>query len=167
MECTNAEKYTQPSDKPVENTCRITFPSLSANEGYARACAAAFCAQLDPTATELSDVKCAVSEAVTNAIVHGYRDTIGEIVMTLRLLPERTIKIEIRDKGCGIADIEQAKTPLYTTDPQEERSGMGFTVMENFMDSLRILSAPGKGTKITMTKKFAVLTRSALPRPRV
>ena len=111
-------------------------------------------------------MKCAVSEAVTNAIVHGYRDTVGEIVMTMRLLPERTVKIEIRDKGCGIADVEQAKTPLYTSDPAGERSGMGFTVMESFMDSLRILSAPGKGTKITMTKKFAVLTRSSMPRPR-
>lgn len=166
MECAKEEKYTQVVDKPVENTCRLTFPSLSANEGYARACAAAFCAQLDPTATELSDVKCAVSEAVTNAIVHGYRDTVGEIVMTMRLLPERTVKIEIRDKGCGIADIEQAKTPLYTSDPAGERSGMGFTVMESFMDSLRILSTPGKGTKITMTKKFAVLARSSMPRPR-
>lgn len=166
MECAKEEKYTPVVDKPVENTCRLTFPSLSANEGYARACAAAFCAQLDPTATELSDVKCAVSEAVTNAIVHGYRDTVGEIVMTMRLLPERTVKIEIRDKGCGIADVEQAKTPLYTSDPAGERSGMGFTVMESFMDSLRILSAPGKGTKITMTKKFAVLTRSSMPRPR-
>ena len=166
MECAKEEKYTPVVDKPVENTCRLTFPSLSANEGYARACAAAFCAQLDPTATELSDVKCAVSEAVTNAIVHGYRDTVGEIVMTMRLLPERTVKIEIRDKGCGIADVEQAKTPLYTSDPAGERSGMGFTVMESFMDSLRILSAPGKGTKITMTKKFAVLARSSMPRPR-
>lgn len=141
------------------NTCRISFPSLSANEGYARACAAAFCAQLDPTATELSDVKCAVSEAVTNAIVHGYRDTLGEITMTLRCLPDRTIRIEIRDRGCGIADVAAARVPLYTTDPAGERSGMGFTVMESFMDSLRILSSPGKGTKITMTKKFAALPR--------
>lgn len=163
---TEAHAPEQPQDKPIENTCRLTFPSLSANESYARACAAAFCAQLDPTATELSDVKCAVSEAVTNAIVHGYRDTIGEITMTLRCLPERTVKIEIRDKGCGIADIAMAKTPLFTTDPAGERSGMGFTVMENFMDSLRILSSPGKGTKITMTKKFAILSRSQMPRPR-
>lgn len=169
-ECTSTtEIHSSPKtteDKPIENTCRLSFPSLSVNESYARACAAAFCAQLDPTATELSDVKCAVSEAVTNAIVHGYRDTIGEITMTLRCLPERTVKIEIRDKGCGIADIAMAKTPLFTTDPAGERSGMGFTVMENFMDSLRILSTPGKGTKITMTKKFAILSRSQMPRPR-
>ncbi len=147
-------------DTRILNECRLVFPSLSANEGYARACAAAFCAQLDPTATEISDIKCAVSEAVTNAIVHGYRDQIGEIIMTLRLLPDRTVRIEIRDKGCGIEDIDRAKTPLYTTDPAGERSGMGFTVMESFMDSLRVLSTPGKGTKITMTKKFTYIPRS-------
>ena len=141
------------------NECRITFPSLSANEGYARACAAAFCAQLDPTATEISDIKCAVSEAVTNAIVHGYRDTVGEIVMTLRHLPDRVVKIEIRDKGCGIDDVARARTPLYTTDPAGERSGMGFTVMESFMDTLRVVSAPGRGTKVTMTKKFSCIPR--------
>ena len=143
----------------VLNECRLTFPSLSANEGYARACAAAFCAQLDPTATEISDIKCAVSEAVTNAIVHGYRDTTGEIIMTLRQLPDRVVKIEIRDKGCGIANVEEARTPLYTTDPAGERSGMGFTVMESFMDTLRVVSAPGRGTKVTMTKKFTCLPR--------
>lgn len=144
----------------ILNECRITFPSLSANEGYARACAAAFCAQLDPTATEISDIKCAVSEGVTNAIVHGYKDRIGEITMTLRLLPDRIVKVEIRDKGCGIEDVSQARTPLFTTDPAGERSGMGFTVMESFMDSLRVLSTPGKGTKITMTKKFSVVPRN-------
>lgn len=142
------------------NECRITFPSLSANEGYARACAAAFCAQLDPTATEISDIKCAVSEAVTNAIVHGYRDTAGEIVMTMRHLPDRVVKIEIRDKGYGIANVEEARTPLYTTDPAGERSGMGFTVMESFMDTLRVVSTPGKGTKVTMTKKFSSIPRA-------
>ncbi len=144
----------------LQNECRILFPSLSANEGYARACAAAFCAQCDPTATELSDIKCAVSEAVTNAIVHGYRDTVGEITMTLRLTSDRVVKIEIRDKGCGMEDVEQAKTPLYTTDPAGERSGMGFTVMESFMDTLRVLSTPGRGTKVTMTKKLAYIPRA-------
>lgn len=144
----------------VLNECRLVFPSLSANEGYARACAAAFCAQLDPTATEISDIKCAVSEAVTNAIVHGYQDVVGEITMTLRLLPDRVVKIEIRDKGCGIDDVARARTPLYTTDPAGERSGMGFTVMESFMDTLRVLSTPGRGTKITMTKKFAYIPRN-------
>jgi len=148
------------TESRILNECRITFPSLSANEGYARACAAAFCAQLDPTATEISDIKCAVSEAVTNAIVHGYRDTSGEIVMTLRHLPERVVKIEIRDRGCGIADVAEARTPLYTTDPAGERSGMGFTVMESFMDTLRVISAPGRGTKVTMTKKFACIPRT-------
>lgn len=148
------------TESRILNECRITFPSLSANEGYARACAAAFCAQLDPTATEISDIKCAVSEAVTNAIVHGYRDTSGEIVMTLRHLPERVVKIEIRDRGCGIADVAEARTPLYTTDPAGERSGMGFTVMESFMDTLRVISAPGRGTKVTMTKKFTCIPRT-------
>ena len=142
------------------NECRLIFPSLSVNESFARAVAASFCAQLDPTATEISDIKCAVSEAVTNAIVHGYRDTIGEITMTLRLLPERTIRIEIKDKGCGIGDVDKARQPLYTTDPAGERSGMGFTIMENFMDSLRILTAPDKGTKLTMTKKLSTLPRN-------
>lgn len=148
------------TDCRILNECRIAFPSLSANEGYARACAAAFCAQLDPTATEISDIKCAVSEGVTNAIVHGYKDSIGEIIMTLRMLPDRVVKIEIRDKGCGIEDVSRARTPLFTTDPAGERSGMGFTVMESFMDSLRVLSNPGKGTKITMTKKFSLIPRN-------
>lgn len=150
----------EPTEPRILNECRITFPSLSANEGYARSCAAAFCAQLDPTAAEISDIKCAVSEAVTNAIVHGYRDCVGEIIMTLRQLPDRVVKIEIRDKGCGIDNVEQAKTPLFTTDPAGERSGMGFTVMESFMDSLKVLSSPGRGTKVTMTKKFTCLPRT-------
>ncbi len=144
----------------IQNECRLIFPSLSANEGYARACAAAFCAQCDPTATELSDIKCAVSEAVTNAIVHGYRDSVGEITMTLRLSGDRVVKIEVRDKGCGMEDVEKAKTPLFTTDPAGERSGMGFTVMESFMDTLRVLSTPGKGTKVTMTKKLSYIPRN-------
>ncbi len=148
------------SECRLQNESRLIFPSLSANEGYARACAAAFCAQCDPTATELSDIKCAVSEAVTNAIVHGYRDTVGEITMTLRLTSDRVVKIEIRDKGCGMEDVEKAKTPLYTTDPAGERSGMGFTVMESFMDTLRVLSTPGRGTKVTMTKKLAYIPRT-------
>jgi len=148
------------SSEDYRNECRLIFPSLSANESFARAAAAAFCAQLNPTAAEISDIKCVVSEAVTNAIVHGYRDSIGPITMTMRLLPDRVLRIEIKDKGCGIADIAKAKEPLYTTDPAGERSGMGFTIMENFMDSLRILSTPGKGTKITVTKKLSLIPRT-------
>ncbi len=141
------------------NELRLHFPSLSANEGLARACAAAFCAQMNPTYEELADIKCAVSEAVTNAIVHGYRDTVGEIFMNIRLYSDRTVKLEIRDKGCGIPDIGEALKPLFTTDPENERSGMGFTVMENFMDKLKVISTVGKGTKVTMTKRLTVVSR--------
>ena len=138
----------------VINVLRLTFPSLSANEGFARAAAASFCAQINPTFEDIADLKCSVSEAVTNAIVHGYKDTVGDIFMTLKLFDNRTVKIEIRDKGCGIPDVAKAMEPLYTTDPEGERSGMGFTVIENFMDSLKVYSAVGKGTKVTMTKRL-------------
>ena len=141
------------------NELRCTFPSLSANEALARSMAAAFCAQMNPTCDELSDIKCAVSEAVTNAIVHGYRDVIGEVTMILKILDGRVLSAEIRDKGCGIPDVEEAMRPLYTTDPENERSGMGFTIIENFMDTLRVVSAPGKGTKVVMTKKLSLLPR--------
>lgn len=143
-----------------QNEMRLSFPSISTNEGLARAVAAAFCAQLNPTFEEISDIKCAVSEAVTNAIVHGYRNQIGTIFLHMRVLEHRTVRLEIRDRGCGIADVSKAMEPLYTTDPAGERSGMGFTVMENFMDSLRVLSTPGKGTKVTMTKKLSMLPGS-------
>lgn len=139
------------------NELRCSFPSLSANEAVARSVAASFCAQMNPTCDELSDIKCAVSEAVTNAIVHGYRDAVGEVVMILKIGDNRVLSIEIRDKGCGIPNVEEAMRPLYTTDPENERSGMGFTIIENFMDSLRVLSTPGKGTKVTMTKKLSML----------
>jgi len=145
--------------REICNEMRVCFPSLSNNEGFARACAAAFCAQANPTFDELADIKCAVSEAVTNAIVHGYRNTLGEVCMTMRLMEDRVVRIEIRDKGCGIPDIEKALQPLFTTDPANERSGMGFTVIENFMDSMRVLSTPGKGTKVIMTKKLTVIPR--------
>ena len=144
-------------EKEYQNEMRISFPSLSVNEALARSCAAAFCAQCNPTFDELSDIKCAVSEAVTNAIVHGYRDAVGEIYLAMRILPERVIRMEIRDKGCGIPDINKARQPLYTTDPAGERSGMGFTGMENFMDSLRVVSTVGKGTKVVLTKKLSAL----------
>lgn len=143
----------------VTNELRLTFPSLSANEGFARAAAAAFCAQLNPTYEELADIKCSVSEAVTNCIVHGYRNTMGDIFMNIRLLSDRSVKIEIRDKGCGIPDVAEAMKPLFTTDPENERSGMGFTVIENFMDTLRVSSQVGKGTKVTMTKRLSVISR--------
>ena len=145
-----------PKNGPV-NQMRCSFPSYSVNEALARSVAASFSAQMNPTCEEVSDIKCAVSEAVTNAIVHGYRDGIGEIVLLLKLEEDRTFTAEVRDRGCGIADVEEAMRPLFTTDPENERSGMGFTIIENFMDSLRVVSAPGKGTRVIMKKKLSML----------
>lgn len=139
----------------AENTTKIQFDSLSVNEAYARGAAAAFLARYDPTVPQLADLKTAVSEAVTNCIVHGYRDAPGIITMTVSLLEGRTVKIEIRDKGCGIADVRQARQPLFTTDAAGERSGMGFTVMESFTDSLRVSSKVGKGTTVTMLRRLS------------
>lgn len=136
------------------NQAALTFLSRSANEGFARCAAACFAAQLDPTLEELGDVKTAVSEAVTNAIVHAYPEDLGKVGMRLRLYPDRTLEITIRDWGVGIGDIEKALTPLFTTG-SEERSGMGFTIMESFMDSMKVKSRPGKGTTVTMRKKFS------------
>ena len=143
--------------KNCENTLRVSFESLSRNESLARSLASAFIAQLDPTVAELADVKCAVSEAVTNCTVHAYRDTVGTVYMTMRAYSDRSVRIEIRDRGCGIEDIEKAMQPLYTTDTDGERSGMGFTVMENFTDGVRVVSRPGKGTKVSLTKKLSPL----------
>lgn len=139
----------------ILNEIRFRMPSLSVNESVARAVVSSFLIQEDPTIEELSDIRTAVSEAVTNAIVHGYRNCSGDIELTVRLLPERTVYIRIRDKGCGIANIEQAMEPLFTTAPEEERSGLGFSVMQTFMDRLSVRSAPGKGTTITMRKRLS------------
>ncbi len=138
----------------VENEMRLTLPSLSVNEGMARAAVSAFCAQLNPTAMELADIKCAVSEAVTNCIVHAYREEVGEIVIGVKLCEGRLIQIEIKDKGCGIADVKKAREPLFTTDAEGERSGMGFTVMENFCDELRVQSRMGRGTTVILLKRL-------------
>ena len=131
----------------------IAFTSRSANEGFARAAAACFAAQLDPTLVEVADVKTAVSEAVTNAIVHAYPDRLGKIVMRLRLLDGGVLEIQVKDSGVGIPDVDQARTPLFTTGG-EERSGMGFTIMESFMDGLKVRSQPDKGTTVTMRKRL-------------
>lgn len=136
------------------NETTVTFLSRSANEGFARTTAACFLAQLDPTLDELGDVKTAVSEAVTNAIVHAYPDRLGKVTMRLRLFPDNTFEVMVRDKGVGIEDVEQARTPLFTTG-KEDRSGMGFTIMESFMDTLKVRSAPGKGTLVLMRKKIS------------
>ena len=138
----------------VINKMQLKLPALSANEGMARAAVAAFCAQLDPVAVEIADVKCAVSEAVTNCIVHAYKNNGGTIYINVSLLEGRAVKIEIKDKGCGIEDVKEARQPLFTTDAASERSGMGFTVMESFTDCLRVTSKPGKGTSVTMFKSF-------------
>ena len=139
------------------NKLSVTLPALSVNESAARAIVSAFCAQLNPTIEELADIKCSVSEAVTNCIVHAYRDKPGEIYITVKIFDTRKIQIEIKDKGCGIEDTELVKTPLYTTDQTGERSGMGFAVMESFMDRLTLRSALGKYTKVTLTKTLSPL----------
>ena len=140
--------------KTIDQT-DISFLSRSANEGFARAAAACFAARLDPTLDELADIKTAVSEAVTNAIVHAYPDRLGKVALRLRLLEGNLLEIRVKDAGVGIPDIEQAREPLFTTG-SEERSGMGFTIMESFMDSLTVRSAPGKGTAVTMRKRIAL-----------
>lgn len=135
------------------NYIKLEFPSKSINEGYARSAIAAFAAQLDPTLEELGDIRTAVSEAVTNAIVHAYPDEIGTIWMKARILDEDKLEIMIRDKGRGIENLKQAMEPLFTTGG-EERSGMGFTIMESFTDKLKVRSAPGKGTTVTMVRRI-------------
>ena len=133
------------------NYIKLDFPSRSVNEGFARAAAAAFAAQLDPTMDELGDIKKAVSEAVKNCIVHAYPDSIGKISMRMRILEDGVLEICVKDSGVGIPDVEKAREPLFTTGG-EERSGMGFTIMESFMDRLTVRSKPGKGTSVTMRR---------------
>ena len=132
----------------------MTFLSRSANEGFARTAAACFVAQLDPTLDEVNDVKTAVSEAVTNAIVHAYPQTLGKITLRLRLFGDQTVEILVKDNGVGIENVDRAREPLYTTG-NEERSGMGFTIMESFMDRVRVRSTPGKGTTVVLSKQIA------------
>ena len=130
--------------KPI-NEAAVTFLSRSANEGFARTAAACFAAQLDPTLDEVNDIKTAVSEAVTNAIVHAYPDAIGPVTLSIAVYPERLVKITVTDKGIGIPDVEKAMEPLFTTGNPEERSGLGFAVMQSFMDKVKVSSQPGKG----------------------
>lgn len=137
-----------------ENQMELTFPSQSRNEGFARAAVAAFAAQLDPNLDELGDIKTAVSEAVTNCIVHAYRGTVGEIRIAVKLCEGRLVQVEISDRGCGIADVRQAREPLFTTDAEGERSGMGFTVMESFCDSVKVRSRVDRGTTVVLCKRL-------------
>lgn len=138
----------------IENEMKLSFLSNSVNESFARTAVAAFFTQLDPNLDELTDIKTAVSEAVTNCIVHGYRDTIGPIHIVARILEDHTAYIKIRDRGCGIEDIKRAMEPMFTTAPEEERAGLGFAVMESFMDKIRVYSTPGKGTSVVLRKKI-------------
>ena len=135
------------------NYIKLEFPGKSANEGLARSAVAAFAAQLDPTIDELGDIKTAVSEAVTNAIVHAYPNQIGTVWLRVRLLGEEYLEITVKDRGRGIEDVEKARQPLFTTGG-EDRSGMGFTIMESFMDKMRVKSAPGKGTTVTLLRRI-------------
>lgn len=136
------------------NEVTLEFPSRSSNEGFARSAAACFTAQMDPTLNELEDIKTAVSEAVTNAIVHAYPDAIGMVTLKLRICPGNILELTVKDKGRGIPDVEKARQPMFTTGG-EERSGMGFTIMESFMDQLSVRSVPERGTTVTMKKKLA------------
>ena len=139
--------------KPL-NQAQISFEARSVNESFGRAAVAAFLSQLDPTVADLTDMKTAVSEAVTNAIVHGYQDRMGVVYITAKIFENGKAVVRVRDKGCGIPDIQQAMEPLFTTGG-EERSGMGFTIMESFMDKLTVRSKPGKGTTVTMRRTIA------------
>ena len=136
-----------------ENYMTLEFPSRSNNEAFARSAVACFAAQLDPTMEELGDIRTAVSEAVTNAIVHAYPDGLGIVSMRCRILKGNTLDIVVKDKGVGIADIDQARKPMFTTGGND-RSGMGFTIMESFMTNLDISSEPGKGTTVHMRRKL-------------
>ena len=138
--------------KCCNNNMKLYLPSLSVNEGMARQAVASFVSQLNPTIEELADIKCAVSEAVTNSIVHGYKYKNGIVYIGVKFYNDRTVVIEIRDKGCGIENVKKAMTPLFTTDTSGERSGMGFAVMQTFMDKLDVRSTINKGVRILMTK---------------
>ena len=144
----------------ITNYITLEFPSRSSNEGFARTAVACFAAQLDPTLNELEDIKTAVSEAVTNAIVHAYPVSLGKITLKVSACEGNLLEITVKDRGRGIPDIEKARQPMYTTGG-EERSGMGFTIMESFMDRVSVRSVPGKGTTVVMKKKLSARVSSA------
>ncbi|MDP9728688.1 stage II sporulation protein AB (anti-sigma F factor) [Alicyclobacillus tengchongensis] len=146
----------------VQNYIRMQFPSCSANESFARVAVASFVAQLDPTLEELTELKTAVSEAVTNAIIHGYENSFGEIRIECSLY-DQTVKITIEDDGIGIEDVDMARQPLYTSRPELERSGMGLTIMESFVDRMEIQSEPGQGTRVTLVKSMGGQKTSQRP----
>ncbi len=139
--------------KPL-NEMKLSFESRSCNESFARSAVAAFIAVLDPNVEELSDIKTAVSEAVTNCIVHGYKDDIGTVYIHVKIFEGALVRVSIRDKGCGIADVKKAMEPLYTTCETGERAGLGFSIMESFMDRMKVRSKSGKGTCVTLEKSI-------------
>ena len=136
------------------NSVKLTFASRSVNEGFARAVVAAFLVPLDPTVPQMADLKTAVSEAVTNCIVHAYPDSIGPVTLTAALYEGGLVRITVSDRGVGIADVEQALQPMYTTGNPEERAGLGFAVMQSFMDKVKVSSTPGRGTRVTLSKRL-------------
>lgn len=139
----------------ILNEVKLNFPAKSANESFARATVAAFCMQLDPTISQLADIKTSVSEAVTNCIVHGYKHQSGTIYINMKIVDTSTLVVKIRDKGCGIEDIEKAMEPMFTT-AGDERAGLGFAVMQSFMDSVKVTSKLSKGTTVTLKKRLSV-----------
>ncbi len=143
------------------NEMTLSFVSRSANESFARSAVTSFFVQLDPTVEEISDIKTAVSEAVTNAIVHGYKNSLGKILINARIYPDGKIYIRIKDYGCGIPDIEKAMEPLYTTCTTGERAGLGFAVMQSFMDKIKVRSSLDKGTSVTLIKKLSSKQQNA------
>lgn len=138
----------------ILNEIKCTFPAESQNESFARTLVSSFSSQLDPSVSEIGEIKTAVSEAVTNCIVHAYRGTSGKIELVVRAMEDNILYIKIRDKGCGIADVKKAMEPLFTSAPEEERAGLGFAVMESFMDKVSVRSTPKKGTSVIMTRKI-------------
>ena len=139
----------------ILNEVKLNFPAKSANESFARATVAAFCMQLDPTISQLADIKTSVSEAVTNCIVHGYKHQSGTIYINMKIVDTSTLVVKIRDKGCGIENIEKAMEPMFTT-AGDERAGLGFAVMQSFMDSVKVTSKLSKGTTVTLKKRLSV-----------
>lgn len=140
--------------RKTENEISLVIPAKSLNESFARYAVSAFASQLDPTLEELADIRTVVSEAVTNAVVHAYKESLGKIYINAKYFDNRVIRIQIKDKGCGIADVKKALEPFYTGAPGTERGGMGFTIMSNFTDKLTVRSALGKGTTVIMEKRF-------------
>ncbi|MCD7822828.1 MAG: anti-sigma F factor [Oscillospiraceae bacterium] len=144
------------SKAKATNEMKLIFPALSVNESFARTAVGSFIGLLDPRMDELIDIKTAVSEAVTNCIVHAYRDSFGDIELCVKVCSDRMVYIKIKDRGCGIENVEKAMEPLYTTHPEEERSGLGFSVMESFCDDVKVTSKPGSGTIVTLRKKLGI-----------